>query len=178
MSTYISGGCKNGKSMWAQRIALAYAGRKPLYYVATMLPGDAEDEARIRRHRAERAGLGFVTLERGRDILSALDGADLSGAFLIDSVTALLANEMFDARGFHPQAGQKVADDLEAFVARAPNAVIVSDFIFSDAAIYDDTTDAYRAALALVDRRMAACCDNVLEIAAGIPIIHKGVLPI
>lgn len=219
MSTYISGGCKMGKSLWAQRIARECAGRKPLwpsgpaplsreaeaaarlssplaplsrgagwpagqtegfplYYLATMLPRDEEDAARVRRHRHERAGWGFVTLERGRDILGALDGADPRGAFLIDSVTALLANEMFDARGFHPEAGEKVADDLEAFVARAPNTVLVSDFIFSDAALYDETTEAYRAALADIDRRMARCCDNVLEAVCGQLIIHKGVLPI
>ena len=34
MSTFISGGCKNGKSFYAQRIAKA-AGT-PLYYVATI----------------------------------------------------------------------------------------------------------------------------------------------
>ena len=178
MSTYISGGCKNGKSLWAQRIARAGAGEKPLYYLATMLPRDAEDAARVERHRKERAGWGFITLERGRDILGALDEADPAGAFLLDSVTALLANEMFDARGFHPEAGDRVAGELEAFVARAPNTVLVSDFIFSDAAIYDETTEAYRAALARVDRRMARRCDNVLEAVAGQLIIHKGVLPL
>ena len=176
MSTYISGGSKTGKSLWAQKIARGLG--VPLYYVATMRPIDDEDAARVRRHREARAGWGFVTLERGRDILGALDGADPKGSFLIDSVTALLANEMFDARGFHPEAGKKVADDLEAFVRRAPNTVIVSDFIFSDAALYDATTEAYRAALAGVDRRMARCCDSVLEAVCGQLIIHKGVLPI
>lgn len=39
MSTFISGGCKNGKSYYAQRIVKA-AGT-PLYYIATMIPHDA-----------------------------------------------------------------------------------------------------------------------------------------
>ena len=54
MSVFISGGCKNGKSFYAQRIAKA--GGAPLYYIATMIPHDEEDLARIRRHRDERAG--------------------------------------------------------------------------------------------------------------------------
>ena len=97
MSVFISGGCKNGKSFYAQRIAKA-AGT-PLYYIATMIPRDREDDARIARHRQERAGWGFETLECGADILSCLDRADPAGAFLLDSVTALLSNEMFTDTG-------------------------------------------------------------------------------
>ena len=57
MSTFISGGCKNGKSFYAQRIAKA--GGQPLYYIATMIPRDAEDDARILRHRQGARGLGL-----------------------------------------------------------------------------------------------------------------------
>ena len=173
MSVFISGGCKNGKSFCAQRIAKALG--TPLYYIATMIPHDGEDTARIARHRAERVGWGFETLEQGRDILKCLDRADPRGAFLLDSVTALLANEMFDADGFHPEAPEKIAAELTDFVERAPNIVLVSDFIYADAAFYDPMTEAYRRALAHIDRALAACCDCVLEIVGGCPILHKGV---
>ena len=176
MSTYISGGCKNGKSFYAQRAAKACG--TPLYYLATMIPHDEEDFARIRRHREERTGWGFETLECGRDILRCLDDADPNGAFLLDSVTALLSNEMFAPEGVDMDAARRVADALEAFVRRAPNTVLVSDFIFSDALLYDDLTEAYRRGLAAIDRRMAACCDNVIEVVAGQFIVHKGVLPV
>lgn len=176
MSTFISGGSKSGKSMLAQRVARAYG--PPLYYVATMVPADAEDEARIRRHREARAGWGFITLERGRDILRCLEAADPSGAFLIDSVTALLSNEMFAPDGIHREAAAKVADDLTEFLRRVPNTVLVSDDIFSDAALYDALTEAYRAGLALINRRVAVLCDNVIEAAAGQYTIHKGGLPL
>ena len=172
MSTFISGGCKNGKSLYAQRIAKA--GGAPLYYVATMIPRDGEDEARVRRHRSERTGWGFVTLEAGRDILRCLDHADARGSFLVDSVTALLANEMFAGDGFDPTAPGRVADDLERFVRRAPNTVLVSDFIYADAALYDPWTEAYRAGLARIDRRLARVCDNVLEVCAGQIVVQKG----
>ena len=176
MSTYISGGCKNGKSYYAQRVARA--GGKPLYYIATMIPHDDEDLARIRRHRNERAGWGFETLECGRDILSCLDGADPKGSFLLDSVTALLSNEMFTADGMAPGAPERIADALEDFVRRAPRTVLVSDYIYSDAMLYDEWTEAYRRGLALIDRRMAACCDNVIEVVNGRFIVHKGALPL
>lgn len=176
MSTYISGGCKNGKSMYAQRAAKA--GGRPLYYIATMIPRDEEDRARIRRHRDERAGWGFETLECGRDILRCLDDADPRGSFLLDSVTALLSNEMFTPEGVRLDAPESVAGALAEFVRRAPNAVLVSDYIFSDAMLYDELTEAYRRGLAAIDRRLAACCDNVIEVVAGQYVVHKGVLPV
>lgn len=176
MHTLISGGCKNGKSMYAQRIARA-AG-KPLYYVATMISTGAEDDLRIARHISDRDGWGFETIECGRDILRCLDGADANGSFLLDSVTALLSNEMFAPDRFDAHAAARVADGLEMLVRRTKHLVLVSDYIYGDAAIYDEWTENYRRGLALIDRRMAACCENVLEFSAGNVICHKGVQPI
>ena len=176
MHTFISGGCKNGKSYYAQRVAQA-AG-KPLYYVATMISTGAEDDMRIARHIEDRDGWGFETIECGRDILSCLDQADEAGSFLLDSVTALLANEMFAPGGFDPDAPERVAAALEEFVRRTKHAVLVSDYIYSDAAIYDEWTEAYRRGLALVDRRLAACCENVIEVSASNLLCHKGVCPL
>ncbi|MBQ9952329.1 MAG: bifunctional adenosylcobinamide kinase/adenosylcobinamide-phosphate guanylyltransferase [Clostridia bacterium] len=175
MSTFISGGCKNGKSYYAQHIAKA-AGT-PLYYIATMIPHDSEDDARIVRHQQERDGWGFETLECGSDILSCLDHADANGSFLLDSVTALLSNEMFAPDGFHPEAAEKIADELCEFVRRAPNTVLVSDFIYSDAALYDEWTETYRKGLAHIDRALAKACDCVIEVVNGQKIVYKGELP-
>lgn len=175
MSTFISGGCKNGKSYYAQRIAKS-AGA-PLYYIATMIPHDDEDDARILRHRNERDGWGFETLECGEDILSCLDRADPDGSFLLDSVTALLSNEMFAPDGFHPEAPKKIAAELCEFVRLAPKTVLVSDFIYSDAALYDEWTETYRRGLAHIDCTVAQACDNVLEVVNGQIICFKGELP-
>ena len=73
MHIYISGGAKNGKSYYAQRQAEALAeGGRPLYYVATMLPTDDEDLARIARHLKEREGWGFTTIEQSHHIKRSL----------------------------------------------------------------------------------------------------------
>lgn len=172
MSTFISGGCKNGKSYYAQRIASESG--FPLYYIATMIPHDSEDDARILRHQQERDGWGFETLECGTDILSCLDRADPKGSFLLDSVTALLSNEMFQPDGFHPEAPKKLARELCEFVRRAPNIVLVSDYIYSDAALYDEWTEAYRRGLAFIDRALASVCDRVIEVVNGQIIEYKG----
>ena len=179
MSIFLSGGCKNGKSFLAQRLAkqLSEAQGVPLYYVATMAPHDAEDDARIARHRAERAGWGFETAEQPRDLCAVLRRCRPDGVFLLDSLTALVANEMFPAEGFDWNAGTRVAGDLRRFLRAAPNAVIVSDFIYSGAELFGDLTKPYLAALALCDRTAASLCGCVLEIAAGTVTCHKGEPP-
>ncbi len=169
MKVFISGGCKNGKSLFAQRVARTIAGDGPLYYVATMIPSDDEDRARIARHLRERDGWGFKTIECGKDILTALDGADKKGTFLVDSVTALVMNEMGET-----DYGKKCANDLKEFAMNVENAVFVSDFIYSDAEQYDDFTETFRQALAECDRTLAELSDSVVEVSAGNKIYHKG----
>ena len=63
MRILLIGGGKSGKSSTAQRLAAALSGDAPRYYWATMTPHDAEDRLRIRRHVADRAGMGFITVE-------------------------------------------------------------------------------------------------------------------
>ena len=175
-SIYITGGAKNGKSSLGQRAACDVARREglSLYYVATMIAVDDEDRARIARHRADRQGLGFTTLEQGRDLAGL---AEKSGFYLVDSVTALLANLMFPPDGFDPAAPEKAAADLLAFLDRAGGAVLISDYIGGDGGDYDDWSRQYMAGLAALDRTLAARCDAVAELCAGIPIVYKGKLP-
>ena len=173
MSTFISGGCKNGKSFYAQQIARA-AG-SPLYYIATMIPHDNEDQARIRRHRDERAGWGFETLECGSDILSCLDRADANGSFLLDSVTALLSNEMFRADGtLDADAPERLERELLAFSRQMRCCVFVSDYIYADGGQYDAWTEAYRRGLARLDRALAAGCENAAELCCAQTYWYKG----
>ena len=53
-------------------------------------------------------------------------------------------------------------------------AVLVSDFIYSDAAEYDEWTEAYRKGLAFIDRALAKVCDRVIEVVNGQIIEYKG----
>ena len=63
---------------------------------------------------------------------------------------------------------------MAAFARSVANIVLVSDYIYSDAARYDETTEVYRKALAAIDRKLAAISDVVLELTAGNIIVHKG----
>ncbi|MBN7774365.1 bifunctional adenosylcobinamide kinase/adenosylcobinamide-phosphate guanylyltransferase [Clostridium aminobutyricum] len=182
MNVFISGGCKNGKSMYAQNLACEAAREKDcsLYYLATMKPVDDEDLARIERHLEEREGLGFITVEQSMDIcgclkkkvcmdsMTMLQQVDTGGVFLLDSVTALLSNEMFREDGSVDMAApSRVAGQLKQFAALTGNTIFISDYIYSDAMKYDDLTEAYRKGLAFIDRTLAEVCGQVIEVSFG-----------
>ena len=174
MRIFVSGGCNNGKSYYAQHLAKTQR-TDPLYYVATMRPVDLEDDARIERHRQERADWGFTTVEQPADIENILQKCDISGSFLLDSLTALLANEMFlPDGGCNKQAAAKIIAGLSNVINTIENIVIVSDHIYSDAMLYDPLSEKYRKSLAEIDRAAVQLCDAVIEVAFTNLIIHKG----
>lgn len=176
MKVFISGGCKNGKSTYAEKVAVMLSAHaKPLYYVATMLPTDKEDEERIARHRSSRKDSCFDTIEIPRDVVKLKDNRDLNGTFLLDSVTALLANEMFlPHSGINSKAYEKIAVELSELFRCVKNIVVVSDYIYSGAAIYGELTEQYRRGLAFIDKCCAASCDVVIEACCGNFIVYKG----
>ena len=181
MTIFISGGAKNGKSTLAQDLAVALSEGGTHYYVATMISTGAEDDERIRRHIADREGLGFETVECFTDIMACLETADREGVFLVDSVTALVQNAMFPVEKNYEMdldAAKRCTDRLVAFAQTVRHAVFVSDYIYSDAERYSESTEAYRKALADADRRLAKLCDTVVEVYAGQYFVHKGELPL
>ena len=179
MKIYITGGAKNGKSTYAvdRAVKLAKETDRPLYYIATMIPRDDEDRERVIRHRKERRGLGFTTIEAGEDVTGIIEGYDERGIYLLDSVTALLANKMFTrvwGAWFNENAAEEVIQDLSAFLEKVDHAILVSDYLYADkgANIEDepDYTKIYMQGLAKVDRIIGALCDELIEVSAGIAI--------
>lgn len=173
MTYFLSGGAKNGKSALAQTLVCAHPG--PHYYLATMIPHDDEDRLRIRRHLQDRAGLGFQTVECGTNLLCALDQMQPEGAVLLDSVTALLSNEMFRADGTIDEAAPaRLEQELLSFARSIRTCVFVSDYIYADGLPYDAWTENYRRGLARLDRALAAACENVAELCCAQPYWYKG----
>ena len=181
MTCLISGGAKSGKSALAQDLAVALAKGGRHYYVATMISTGSEDDDRIRRHVAQRDGMGFETVECFQTIMDCLKTADKEGVFLVDSITALIQNSLFPVEKNYEMdlpAATRCADELIQFARTVRHAVFVSDYIYSDAERYSESTELYRKCLAEIDRRLAAVCDTVIEVSAGQPVIHKGDLRI
>ena len=175
MHILISGGCKNGKSSLAQDLACEYAkktGCSPIYF-ATMIPQDREDEERIEKHRADRKDMGFITIECGKNLSETIKNMEAGRVVLFDSLTALVANELFDQSTVipnlfrNPSLPEKLKSDLSALIEKSDSVIFVSDSIFSDGKIYDETTELYRRILAETENFIAQKCDKVVEMVAG-----------
>ena len=170
MLTIIIGGSGSGKSAFAERLAAGLSGTR--IYLATMAAGDPESLERIARHRQQRRGLGFETLERPLD----LEGAELpaDANVLLEDLSNLLANEMFSPEGGGMDA---VRRGLDALIRRCRNLTVVSNEIFSGGTEYEGETLAYIQNLALLNRFVAERADLAVEIVCGLPNVLKGELP-
>jgi len=107
--------------------------------------------------------------------------AEPDSTFLVDSITALLLNELFPETHngeADPDAVNRCRDGLRKLASGAKNAVFVTDYIYSDAMRYDAFTENYRSSLASLDCTLAEVCDVVIELCAGNVIFYKGGLSI
>lgn len=170
MFTLVIGGAASGKSAYAERLFAGSAG--PLYYVATMEPFDAECERRIERHRARRAGRGFETIERYRD-LAGLTLPKRSGV-LLECMGNLTANELYSPQGAGPHTVKAVLEGVDRLIAQCRQLVVVSNEVFMGGRDYEGDTLRYMEVLAEINRGMAARADHAVEIVAGLPVFHKG----
>ena len=167
MFSLIIGGSASGKSEYAERLAASLPGRR--IYLAAMEPLDEETLARIARHRKARAGRGFLTVERWRD----LSGLDLpaGSTVLLECLSNLLANEMFSPEGGGPEAAlQGVLHLLD----RCDHLTVVTNEVFSGGTGYGGDTLRYMKELARLNRILAAEADLVCEVVCGLPNILKG----
>lgn len=167
MIALVTGGSGCGKSTWAEKFIQSLNGRK--FYIATMQVVDEECRARVSRHRLQREGLGFETLEMATDIGSA--PVEPGSTALVECLPTLLANEMFG--GGDPE---RVLPGLMRLMDICGHLVVVTNDVFSDGMSYDPETTAYIKKLAEVNRAVAERADLVVEVVFSIPIALKGAI--
>lgn len=170
MLTFIIGGAGSGKSAFAEAHVCRLPGRK--IYLATMLSRDGESLARVEKHRAQRAGRGFETLERGLDLEHAVIPAGAN--VLLEDLSNLLANELYEPDGGGADAVRRGLDHL---ILSCESLTIVTNEVFSGGADYDGESLRYLRLLAALNRELAARADLAVELVCGIPNVLKGALP-
>lgn len=179
MVTLVVGGSGSGKSGFAEEyLDLVSLGDFPVrkYYIATMQACDGESRERVKRHRRQREGKGFHTIEQPVDIEKAAEKMEgRAGAALLECVSNLVANEMFAGRipGTEEAVSEKILRGIAELRGRAAHLVVVSNNVFEDERAYGDTTMAYIRAMARVNEKLAAMADEVVEVVAGIPVVIK-----
>ncbi|KDA02573.1 bifunctional adenosylcobinamide kinase/adenosylcobinamide-phosphate guanylyltransferase [Hyphomonas oceanitis] len=165
-ATFILGGARSGKSARAQ--ALAEAAGETRVYIATAEALDVEMEARIARHKADR-GAGWRTVEAPLELVAAMDAAD-APVVLVDCLTLWLSNLMHHERDVEPET-QALCACLGRFEGEV---ILVSNEVGLGLVPETPLGRAFRDAQGRLNQRVAAACDVVEFVAAGLPLRLKG----
>lgn len=183
MFLLVTGGSGSGKSEYAENRVLKFDDEKR-YYIATMMCFDEESRKRVERHRKMRAGKGFETVERYLN-LKELEFSCETGkkcneekkgsrsTVLLECMSNLAANEMFDPMGSHENAAAEIKTGIDRLLGKCDNLVVVTNEIFSDGIEYDSETCEYLRILGEVNCYMAKLADEVVEVVYGIPLHCK-----
>lgn len=173
MILLITGGAASGKSEYAEECILK-SGLSPRLYAACMEITGPEAQARAARHRALRAGKGFLTLECPRDVAeTAMPPCE---AVLLECLTTLTANECFGPKGFDG-AKERIMAGIDRLAHGPALTVLVTGDLTSDGGGYDSLTSRYLAVHAAVNEKAARLAEVVIEVVYGVPIPVKGELP-
>jgi adenosylcobinamide kinase/adenosylcobinamide-phosphate guanylyltransferase len=170
MLTLVLGGARSGKSAYAQRAAEALAqarGAMPVF-IATGEAGDEEMAARIARHRADRGGR-WRTLEAPLALAEAVAGLSAADVVVVDCLTLWLSNAMLSGEGWEERA-QALLAALPACPARL---WLVSNEVGWGVVPDNALARAFRDAAGQLHQRIAAVADEVVLVAAGLPLTLK-----
>ena len=160
MITLILGGARSGKSAFAERLA-GSDGRSVTYVATATIGGDADFEARVRRHR-ERRPAGWSTAEPGPDLVRYLAEAAGEATLLVDSLgtwVAQLEDFQADKEGL-----------CAALTGRAGNTVVVSDEVGLSVHPSTMVGSRFRDALGEVNQAVSNVADRAYLIVAGRPL--------
>ncbi len=161
----IAGPNSSGKSRYAE--SLVAQSRAERYYIATMIEQNAENHARIEKHRAQRANLAFETLELPHRVGDA--PVTPESVVLLEDVSNLLANVMFERGG----CGRDVLADIRQLRQRCGVllAVTISGLCAGE---YEGETAAYIKDMAWLNAQLSAEADGVVEMQDGVAVWEKG----
>jgi adenosylcobinamide kinase/adenosylcobinamide-phosphate guanylyltransferase len=180
--TLIFGGARSGKSLLAER--LAQASGKEVVYLATSQPGDTEMAARIAHHRARRPA-EWQTVEEATALAASLRRLCAPERIvLVDCLTLWLSNLLFSSTREQPEVGAVELPPLFAWERSDLLAWLdepaVGEVIFVSNEVGMGIVPLGAVSRTFVDEAgrlnqdVAARCERVLLVAAGLPLAMKG----
>ena len=179
MFVLVTGGSGSGKSVYAESRVLQMgedSSSPERIYIATMQCLDDESRSRAARHRKMRSGKGFCTIEQPLFLeemtLPKRSGTD-SVTCLLECMSNLAANEMFDPLGRGEEAAGVILDGIDRLLNSCDNLVVVTNEDFEDGLLYTPAVRRYQALLGKLNRRMADLADEVVEVVYGLPHVLK-----
>jgi adenosylcobinamide kinase/adenosylcobinamide-phosphate guanylyltransferase len=168
--TLILGGARSGKSALAER--LARESGNEVVYIATAQAHDAEMAARIAHHR-DRRPAHWQCVEEPLALTGALRAyARPDRCVLVDCLTLWLSNLLGDADD--QRLGRECEALLEVLPALPGELLFVSNEVGLGVVPMGELTRRFVDEAGRLHQALAARCERVLFVAAGLPLPLKG----
>ena len=178
----VTGGARSGKSTYAEKICME--SKQEVTYIACAKITDEDMEKRVAFHRAQRPS-GWPTVEKYKGFADISSGGDIADFYLLDCVTTMITNLMFDEELDYETCSSEVIANVEEKVKCEIDALLGS-FTGSDKTLVLVTNEvglgivpAYRLGSIFRDiagrmnQHIASRADEVICTISGLPLTLK-----
>ncbi len=181
----VTGGARSGKSSFAEQLCLAR--NNATAYIATSIPFDEEMKERVRKHQETRP-TSWTTYETYQKVYTKI--ADIAAnheTVILDCVTLMVNNLMFEENIDYDHMTPKQADSLEIYIKNEVEKlieeirktqlyfVIVTNEIGMSPVATNKLTRIYIDIIGRVNQLIAKAADEVYFLVSGMPMQLKGV---
>lgn len=180
----ITGGARSGKSGFAENEAKKLGDK--VLYIATALPTDDEMKLRIKIHQESRPK-NWITEESYKDIDKIIERYHSKDAVIIECITIMVSNLMFDMSYGQNSYSQEQNNDIEIYIKKYVKDIINASKK-SEAVVFFITNEVgmgivpdnavsrmFRDIAGRVNSLIASEADDVYMCVSGIPMKIKSV---
>jgi len=167
---FVTGGCRSGKSGYAEKLTLGLAGSRKLY-IATCVPYDDEMQDRVDRHKHDRGDV-WDTDETPVNIQDVIEAKSCGyDGILVDCLTLWISNLMMenDEAGIMAHA-DRLAEALKN--SKCP-VVLVSNEVGAGIVPENQVARQFRDYAGFVNQKIAAAADAAYWLVSGLPVQIK-----
>lgn len=175
MKALVVGGSGSGKSAFAEDLACSLSPTRT--YLATMESASPEAQSRIARHRRQRQGRGFTTIECPRSLAMQACATETGSVALLEDLGNLAANALFAYDGSMADPSttlDRLEREVIALADHYDHVVVVGNEVGSEGISPYPATLTWIQLVGELCCRLAARFDLVIEVTAGIPLVVKG----
>lgn len=171
MKELILGGARSGKSHYAEICAIE--SNMDVIYVATAQALDDEMQLRIEHHQQQRPA-HWQLIEEPINLVSVLkDNASVKTCILVDCLTLWLSNHLCSEK-YKTQLQKNIDDLISSLPALPGNIIFVSNEVSMGIIPMGEVNRQFVDEAGRLHQRLAAICDKVTLMVAGIPSHIKG----